>query len=775
LVLDAGTESRVIGWDPVRSPYPFYKDLDFGDLVDLQSGPGDVQRDEVNGTTLFHFRVMPGWRWPHEDPCDVIVEVVGRNGKATEYPFCDAFSVENDLDLVGGVSVRGEWQGPIIEGGWVRAGENITITGPRVVYEGTNATYPPDGTCSAAVKDDKGRAMALTVLSGQPIEGYFWTDNKTDTSETLSLYLTGLPGTAERRSNRSFDLRLDGEWPTFENPVPEPDDWHGCSDVRVSITVNDSLTSGVDASTLELSYSTDGGASFSEWTASGVETTGDGPVADGLATVSMPDGAGNRVRWRAKDLVGNGWAVSTPYQVRVDTRNVTFRDAFPDPDRWSTSLEVLCGVVIEDLEGAGIDVSTVQWRVSPMNLSHYGAWNDWDEGAVVDNGTVDARALLSFAESGSNYVQWRAMDIAGNGFTTSPHYRVRADATPIAFSGFEPGEDRFQNVTRVTCWMTASDGPAGSGVDLSSISYRCGRGDAEAPEWSDWVPVGMAGTAPSTRFSIVLELAHAPDNLVQLGGRDVAGNPRAVSAVFRIVVDTVAPVFAEVRPGAGEKQPGPEVAVTVWMTDDFTGIDLARVSYRYGSSSRERGEWGTMAVVLQNLGRFSGAVSVPCLPGKENYVQFRAFDLAGNEVLSAVLALWVNRPPFAGISSPRDGAAIQPGEAVGLSANGTLDPDGDALAYEWFMDGIPLQGAYGRTASAAPGEGRHVIMLRVTDDQGSAATDTVEVYVAPWPTPRVDAGMGDAILYMVAIVVIVAGVGGAAVVWARNRRGQPPI
>jgi hypothetical protein len=769
LTLDPGQTNVSLRWDPTRSAGTFYEGSDPMDVVTLLSTQGDVRLDEPNGTCLLHFRVIFGWSWPHEDSCDVLVSLRYLAGEAEDQLFEDVFSVENDLTLIGNVSAMGEWQGPVTEGAWVRAGENLTISGPIVVYEGTTDKYPPAGCCNVTLRDDEGDSASAPCLSGQPAEMSIQADPVTDLSEVLLLGLGGLPGTAESRTNLSLALRVDGELPTFENPVPEPEDWHGSPDVMVSITINDTATSGVDASSIDYSCS-EGSGAYSAWSGLFVNVTGDGPVADGLATVTLPDGADNFIRWRAKDLVGNGWAVSDPFRIKVDTRNVTFRDPVPDPDHWFTTFQVLCGVTIDDLEGAGIDVSTVQWRTSPMNLSHYGPWNDWDEDIMQDNETVAIRATLDLAESGRNYLQWRAMDIAGNGFTTSPHYRVRTDVTPVEFSGFEPGEGRPQNRTDVTCSATVLDKAGGSGVNLPSIEYRWGYEGAVGTEWSDWTSAGMEGATMSTWFSFILQFRHGPGNLVQLRGCDVAGNGPTPSPVFTVVVDTAMPEFVAVRPGPSDKQVDPDVLVTLTLRDDFTGVDCSRVEYRTGQEPNHLGEWSPMAVVPQTLGNYSGSVRILFAPGRNNYFQFRAVDLAGNAATSAISSVWVNRPPVAVIASPDEDDALLEGETVWLSANGSMDPDENGLTYSWLIDGTAVPGATTGWANVTLAEGYHNVTLVLEDDVGARGTANVLVYVGRLAPPHSKEEEGTVNL-VILLVIVVALILLAAFLRLRRRQG----
>jgi hypothetical protein len=96
---------------------------------------------------------------------------------------------------------------------------------------------------------------------------------------------------------------------------------------------------------------------------------------------------------------------------------------------------------------------------------------------------------------------------------------------------------------------------------------------------------------------------------------------------------------------------------------------------------------------------------------------------------------YARQPPTAVAATDR--ATALTGEAVGFSASGSADPDGDALAYHWvFDDGSAGDGDTVTHAFAVPGA--HSASLTVSDPSGLTATATAAVTVqAPPPPPPV--------------------------------------
>ena len=637
----------------------------------------------------------------------------------------DMFSVENDLEIVGDMDVTGQWQGPVFDGEWVRSGEAVTVSGPVVVYEGTEDLFPPSDAFTVTLHDNDNGTSRSPHVSGAPVNLTIQADGATDTGEVLTLILEDLPGTAQQVSHPTFELRVDGDAPTFTNPVPGPDDWHSSDNVLVSITADDTNTSGVDGSSLEYQYSTDGLDEYGEWVCAGLMTTANGPTVDGLVSLPLENGDDNYVRWRVKDRVGNGYAISDDLLIKVDTMNVTYSNPFPTD--WQTSLEVLCGVTIHDMEGSGIDVSTIQLRTSPNNLSHYTHWRDWDEGVIDDAMTVDTSTSLEMAEGSTNYVQWRAIDIAGNGYTTSPHYRVQVDVTPIAFRDFTPAAEVFQNQNPVHCTAWAFDNIDGSGIDYDTTECRY-RSDTNS-EYTAWLPITTEGWITEAMLSVWLPMSDGVYHQVQFTGWDMAGNGPAYSEEYTVWVDTTPPSIELVDPVPGARLADTAVNITVFISDETSGVDVDNVWVRYSPPGPEEWtDWVSMQGTFQ-LSAFAARMKFTFEPGDGNRVQLQAYDNATNKATSEVFTFWVNRPPIAMIASPVDGGTLNDEELVAFSSSGSFDPDGDALEVSWWVESESVLELDGDEVERRLRPGSYVITVTVEDGYGGTDLTSITIEV----------------------------------------------
>ncbi|MGR8940826.1 MAG: Ig-like domain-containing protein [Gammaproteobacteria bacterium] len=103
----------------------------------------------------------------------------------------------------------------------------------------------------------------------------------------------------------------------------------------------------------------------------------------------------------------------------------------------------------------------------------------------------------------------------------------------------------------------------------------------------------------------------------------------------------------------------------------------------------------------------------------------------------------INAPPVA--NAGPDAAVIDSdangSERVTLNGNGSSDPNGSLVSYDWYENGVAI--ASGATPSVNLEVGNHSITLTVTDNEGASASDTVSITVSAANLPPVaNAGQG---------------------------------
>lgn len=210
----------------------------------------------------------------------------------------------------------------------------------------------------------------------------------------------------------------DTEMPVFGMPNPAPGSWVNTRTVNYEMTINDIDGSGVRGSTVEYAVSFDGGKTFSAWEPTNLRNEGEQVKVK--VFLNFREGDENFIKWRAKDISGNGYIISDPFQVKVDTNPISFKA--PIPVGAVEEDYISCGITITDI-GAGVDGTTVEYSISYDGVSNYGPWESLDLG-VTDTTMIISTPPIFFEKDTLNYIRWRAKDGAGNGFTYSDDYPI---------------------------------------------------------------------------------------------------------------------------------------------------------------------------------------------------------------------------------------------------------------------------------------------------------------------------------------------------------------
>ncbi|MGQ9582400.1 MAG: PKD domain-containing protein [Thermoplasmatota archaeon] len=185
------------------------------------------------------------------------------------------------------------------------------------------------------------------------------------------------------------------------------------------------------------------------------------------------------------------------------------------------------------------------------------------------------------------------------------------------------------------------------------------------------------------------------------------GGPDSWSAVsVEVVVSDDAPiaiVSIDTLPSNGTYQRGEPVVFNGTRSLDEKP-ELLQYDWNFGDGT----EHGAEAVVEHTFaegGRYDVVLTVT--------------DAGGHDGVSDPYTVVINNPPTAVISSPRDRSFFLTTDDIEFSANGSSDPDGDELTYEWSSNLVQgLLGASARFTTRINVTGTHIIQLKVYDGKG---------------------------------------------------------
>jgi hypothetical protein len=316
LTFDSGNGIVPFQW--IEETDEFIKLGDPSDIIILSDD--SFSTHDSSQTYTLYFKLKFNWTYTDEglQGLEIIAE---SDNQGADYTMNhnSLFAVENDLDFHGNLEVSGNVQGALSDGDWVKKDEMLTWQNLTVVYQGTTDIYPPDDQFDVAVWDDDGHVWTDSESSGEDIFIQTTASNITDLTEDYVINITLIPAENDN-TTKVFDLKVDADSVQFSNALPEPTVLNNELNVQCSIEITDgdpTTSSGVDADTIEYSYSTNGGGTWSPWT-----NAGETGIADEIIPsvgVEFADTFNNFISWRATDAVGNDLGNSDNYKVPVDT------------------------------------------------------------------------------------------------------------------------------------------------------------------------------------------------------------------------------------------------------------------------------------------------------------------------------------------------------------------------------------------------------------------------------------------------------------------------
>jgi hypothetical protein len=214
--------------------------------------------------------------------------------------------------------------------------DNVTFTTPSPLSTLWQTTLTP--TCGITVTD-----LGGTMVDAGSIEYMTSTDNGSlwsgwvtagETVDLMSIdcqvnptFLEGVDNlikwqaldTVGNGYNESDEYRviIDVTNLVFENFQPDAAVIHNTTLVDVEITVRDDV-SGVAATSIEYTISTDDKTSWSPWASAG-KTVDDNTIVC-QESIAFENGTDNYIKWQANDVAGTGLVESEEFQIVIDTR-----------------------------------------------------------------------------------------------------------------------------------------------------------------------------------------------------------------------------------------------------------------------------------------------------------------------------------------------------------------------------------------------------------------------------------------------------------------------
>jgi hypothetical protein len=377
--------------------------------------------------------------------------------------------------------------------------------------------------------------------------------------------------------------------------------------------------------------------------------------------------------------------------------------------------------------------------------------------------TTETSVKISGAEEGVNYVYVWTRDYVGN-IGTANSKSIIIDFIEPTIINYTPISDVWQNKRSIACKLAVKDvnltGESGSGVDAHHVQYSYSTsGSSKFGAWtyadSLTEEIVIEHLDKTTVYTAVanLNFMEGDDNYIKWRVEDLAGNGYDETGPVQVKVDTREVLFVDPTPDPedwiavelDDDEDEMTIDYTITLKDTSSGVDAESIEYCYSIAGiDEYGDW-TSAEKIEDSTEIECKVNIPVEEGENNYIKWRAKDVAGNGYTeSEDYKIKINTRPVVIITSPEEGVQYTTKDNINFNGLQTSDVDGDDLKLYWQSN---VSGSVGTgslfTSKLFPGY--HQITLFANDGNGHNVTGLVNISVLDMDKDTDNDGFPDAL------------------------------
>ncbi len=337
----------------------------------------------------------------------------------------------------------------------------------------------------------------------------------------------------------------------------------------------------------------------------------------------------------------------------------------------------------------------VTWTPEPdLESEIVGYYYSLTNNEFTNNGvwTTTPTGEFTGVTSGELEVYVWAMDNAGNiGGTASG--TIFIDLQNVHFENAAPTSAVWQNTQTPICSIRVID-EGGAGIDFETIQYSISNnGVANYGNWSS-AQILEIESENLVECSVEPYFSEGVNNYIKWRAKDQASSDYIESEDYLIKVDSKDVAFDLTAPQTKVWLVGNTVSCSISISDlGGSGVNATSIEYAVSTNNiYSYSDWRP-ANLVNNAESIVHTVQIDLLDGKENYIKWRAMDVAGNgNTVSIDYNIWINTAPQLVISSPEDHSIFLADTNIWFDASESTDSDQDQLRFYWVSD---LAGAIG--------------------------------------------------------------------------------
>ena len=333
----------------------------------------------------------------------------------------------------------------------------------------------------------------------------------------------------------SSGILVDLTPPVFTNFTPADGSWHNTNHVECSVEILDGDGSGVDGASAEYAVSTGDGHNFDMWMPAGLITV----EQQLIPTIKhiFNEGEENYIKWRAKDISGNGYVESFPVNIKVDITPVKFSKELSAHANWYGTKEIKSIITVSD-HGIGVNLTSLEARISTSGDGEFGDWMGIEPENITElnQGEYEFHFTTIYAEGKDNYVMFRGTDLVGNPYSVSDKFNLKVDTSPVYFGEFVPDGDTYSDEQEVECFMQIFDD--GSGVDVNTVEYSISNDGSDEGDFGAWKRAQNVVGGNPTQVLMELKFDWGKNNYIRWRAGDRMGAGLNVSPLYRIWINS---------------------------------------------------------------------------------------------------------------------------------------------------------------------------------------------------------------------------------------------